>query len=179
MKIFEVQQTPCLIYGENGLLNEMQLLVCSDEQLFSILDMNGAEIWQGELQKGKLVLSKTPQHVALVFFAIRTHADGVSAVFFLGDGRVVPCDDLVTAKTAGKLAQKGDFDVAIAHHAGVGGATKSVAFGKIVLDHPIKALFAVDLMQIDAQLLCRGARGIKIGMLGKSKNHTADLVSCL
>ncbi len=53
MKKFEIRQTPCLIRGENGLLNEMQLLVWSDEQLFTTLCMNGAEIWQGELQKGE------------------------------------------------------------------------------------------------------------------------------
>lgn len=75
MTDFEILQTPCLIAADDGLYNELHLIVCPKQEQESVLRMNGDIVWSGVLPAGEQTIP----------FLIPEPKNTAEAVFTLND----------------------------------------------------------------------------------------------
>jgi hypothetical protein len=101
---------------------------------------HSAEGSEGVLE---LVLAEAKEKIRLILSRIATFAKDRFGFQMINDG-VVAGGDEVSAKRAGFRPEIAEFEVLIAHHAGIRSATKTILAGKIVDDDFFKVIGLID-----------------------------------
>jgi len=101
-------------------------------------------------------LAETKKKIRLIFSGIATFSKDGFGIQMINDG-VVASGDKVGAERAGLRAKIAEFEVLIAHHAGIRSATKSILAGKIVDDDFFKVIGLINDVMGNAKAMSHAA----------------------
>ena len=107
---------------------------------------------QGEKAAAQHVLPQPPQEVRLVLLVVVTRHDVAFAILFF-DACIMACGDVGTTQAVGPLRQDAELEQRVAHHTGVGRASRTVFVDEILYDGTAEVFAFVGHVVLDAHTL--------------------------